>query len=138
MNVRQVVGGMILVLAGGLATAGSYAPAPLTIDFDNHIATGDMYSARLSGNPDAFIGCGVRAVAGYTYGFCQAQSGPTEEYLAQCFAEDPGMVAAIGALDDFSYITFAWDGDGNCTFVGNSTQSFYLPEFPKTDKVDKK
>ena len=141
MKIKQVVVGTMLALVGGVAGAGSYRPVPIKIDFDNKVATGDMYSARLSGNPNAFIGCGIRSpVPGYTYAFCQVNLGPVlddgsapESVL--CVTEDPAHVAAVGALDDFSYITFSWDADGNCTSVGNSTQSFYLPELHKSDKT---
>lgn len=136
MKLKQVLSGAALVLVGGVAVAGRYSPAPLTIDYDNRVATGDMYTARLSGNPDAFIGCGIRSPApGYTYAFCQASESPGDDQLAQCFTEDPAHVAAVAAMDDFSYIQFAWDADNNCTSVGNSTQSFYLPEFYKSDKT---
>lgn len=136
MKLKQVAFGAVLALVGGVAAAGSYTPAPLTIDFDNHVATGDMYTARLTGKPGDFIGCGIRSPApGYTFAFCQARLGPADDQLVRCFTEDPAHVATIGAMDDFSYILFRWDADGNCTSVGNSTQSFYLPEFFKTDKT---
>jgi hypothetical protein len=134
MRLKQLVVGTVLVLVGGIAAGGVYTPAPLTIDMDNQVATGDMYSARLSGNPDAFIGCGVRAIRDYSWAFCQAALGPSDDQYINCFTDNPAHLATIGAMDDFSYVSFRWDGDGNCTFVGNSTQSFYLPEFFKTDK----
>jgi len=135
MNFKMAVIGTVLALAGGVAAAGAYLPVPITVDLDNKLALGDMYSARLSDNPDALIGCGLRSVVpGITFGFCQARVGPTDDTVVQCFTEDPGLVATIGAMDDFSYVQFRWDDDGNCTAVGNSTQSLYLPEFPKTTK----
>jgi hypothetical protein len=134
MKIKQVVVGTMLALVGGVAGAGLYNPFPLTIDFDNKVANGDMYSARLSDNPDAYIGCGIRSFAGFAFGFCQAQIGPADDQDAFCSTEDPAHIATIGALDDFSWISFRWDDNGNCTSVGNSTQSFYLPEFFKTDK----
>jgi hypothetical protein len=130
MKLKRLLVGSVLVLAGGIAAGGTYSPAPLTIDRDNRVASGDMYSARVSDNPNALIGCGLRSPApGYTFAFCQATLGPADEDLVQCFTEDPGMVATVGAMDDFSYIVFRWDADGNCTSVGNSTQSLYLPVF---------
>jgi hypothetical protein len=135
MKIKQVVVGTMLALVGGVAGAGDYQPFPLSIDLDNQSATGDMYSARLSDNPDAFIGCGVRAPApGFAFGFCQASLGPADDDVVQCFTEDPVMIAAIAALNDFSFIIFRWDDNATCTYVGNSTQSWYLPEFFKTDK----
>lgn len=136
MKFKQLVLGAFLALVGGVAVGGQYAPAPLTIDFDNLVATGDMYTARLAGNPGDLIGCGIRSPApGYTFAFCQARLGPSDDQLVQCFTEDPAHVATVGAMDDFSYVLFRWDADGNCTSVGNSTQSLYLPEFFKTDKT---
>lgn len=136
MKLQQVMVGTALMLIGGVAAGGRYSPAPVTIDWDDQVATGDMYAARLSDDPDMFIGCGIRSpVAGYTFAFCQANVGPDDDQLVQCFTEDPAHVAAVGAMDDFSWVSFRWDDDGNCTSVGNSTQSFYLPQFFKTDKV---
>lgn len=135
MKLKQVLFGAILALVGGVAAAGTYRPTPLMIDLTNRVALGDMYSARLSDNPNAYIGCGLRSPApGVTFGFCQAQLTAADDQVVQCFTEDPAFLATIGAMDDFSYISFRWDVDGNCTNVGNSTQSFYLPEFFKTWK----
>jgi hypothetical protein len=141
MKFKQVLFGASLALVGGVAAGGSYRPVPLTIDFDGKVATGGMYSARVSGNPNAFIGCGIRTpVAGVTFAFCQANLGPlpgdgSAPESVSCFTEDPSAIATIGALDDFSWISFRWDDNGECTSVSNSTQSFYLPDFYKTDKV---
>jgi hypothetical protein len=135
MKLKQMLVGAVLTLVGGIASGGAYVPVPLTIDLDNQVATGDMYTARLSGNPGDFIGCGIRSPApGVTFAFCQARLGPSNDQLVQCFTEDPALVAAVAAMDDFSFILFRWDADANCTSVGNSTQSLYLPEFFKTDK----
>ena len=136
MKIKQLVLGAILALTGGVAAGGQYSPAPLTIDRVIQVATGDMYTARLSDNAAAFIGCGIRSPApGYTFAFCQANDGPTDTTYVSCFTEDPAHIATIGAMDDFSWISFRWDADDNCTSVGNSTQSFYLPQFFKTDKI---
>ena len=130
MQLKQVLTGAVLALVGGVAVGGVYAPAPLKIDFDNRFASGDMYSARLSANPDALIGCGIRSPApGFTFAFCQASVGPTDADYVSCSTEDPAHLATIGAMDDFSWVSFRWDADGNCTAVGNSTQSLYLPVF---------
>lgn len=141
MKLDQLLLGAVLALVGGVAAAGAYRPAPLTIDLDGKVAIGDMYSARLSDNKNAYIGCGIRSPApGVTFAFCQANLGPllddgSAPESVLCYTEDPSAIATIGAMDDFSYVSFTWDDNGNCTSVGNSTQSFYLPEFFKTDKV---
>jgi hypothetical protein len=140
MKLNQLLLGAVLSLVGGVAAAGAYRPVPLTIDLENRVALGDMYSARLSGNPNAYIGCGIRNAAGVSFAFCQANLGPLPDdgsapESVSCFTEDPSAIAAIGAMDDFSYVSFRWDVDFECTFVSNSTQSFYLPDFFKTEKV---
>ena len=33
----------------------------------------------------------------------------------------------VGDIDDFSFITFAWNADGVCRAIGASTQSIYIP-----------
>jgi len=135
MKFKHVVVGVGLAMVGGIAAGGAYSPAPVVIDFDNQLATGGMYTARISDDPYVFIGCGLRAPApGVTFGFCQAQVGPALEDYVSCFTEDPVQVATIGAMDDFSWVSFRWDADGSCRSIGNSTQSFYLPDFVKDDK----
>ena len=59
--------------------------------------------------------------------FCQA--GLTQDATQQvsCFSDNPVMLEAIKSISDYSYIVFKWDASGNCTTVGNSTQSFYAP-----------
>jgi hypothetical protein len=40
--------------------------------------------------------------------------------------ENPALIASISDQDDFSFITFSWNSDDFCRFIGNSTQSFYI------------
>ena len=40
----------------------------------------------------------------------------------------PELVITMAATADFSFITFNWDENDECTRIGFSTQSFYLPE----------
>jgi hypothetical protein len=130
MKMKRVLAASVLTLAAGVASAGWYRPAPVTIDFEARFASGDMNSARTSANPTEFIGCGVRHYAGgTTYAFCQAGYSEAEGDFVLCSSFDPVLVDAVKAIASFSYIQFSWDEDFNCTQVGNSTQSFYLPEF---------
>lgn len=116
-------------LASVSALAGTVQPAPVIIDLDNKFAHGDMLTARDSDDPTALIGCGVRyfddSVAVFEFGFCQAQ---VAGELITCFIQSPGLLEAVHSLGDYSFITFSWDDDFNCTRVGSSTQSFYLPK----------
>lgn len=61
--------------------------------------------------------------------FCQAGVGADETtQQIVCFSDDPILLDAVKSISAFSFISFRWDGIGNCTAIGNSTNSFYLPE----------
>src|SRR5262245_4768458 len=116
----------------GAALAGAAKPQPVQIDFVQRAAQGDMYTARTSDNKNEYIGCGVRAGAGFLQAFFQAalknpDTNPDE--VINCFTQDPTLIEAIHSIGDFSFIVFRWDENFECTFVGTSTQSFYLPDF---------
>jgi hypothetical protein len=135
MKTKHVISVAALTLASTVASAGLYQPRPVTLDMTNRFADGDMLTARNSLNPFEFIGCGMRqSISGFSTGFCQAGLGEAEGEFFTCFTEDPNLLDAIKALDDFSYIVFRWDVDGNCTFIGNSTQSFYVPDLKSKSK----
>ena len=130
MKMKQVLSIAALTMVGTVASAGFVQPAPVQIDFTNRIAFGDMYTARNSANAFEYIGCGVRySPAGLIFAFCQAALGEAPEQQITCFTDNETMAQAIRSIADFSFIQFAWDADGNCTRIGNSTQSFYLPDF---------
>lgn len=123
-------------MCASTALAGLYQPAPLTVDLDNRIATGDMASVSGSKDNTAFIGCGTRRTSlpdfgiDFRFGFCQA--GDDLGNQITCFTEDPALLDEMRAGNDGSFITFSWDWDvepgGSCTLtrVGFSTQSFYI------------
>lgn len=135
MKFKCVLPAMALALVSGVASAGFVQPAPVIIDFANRIAFGDMLTARNSENPFEFIGCGVRyGPSGLLFAFCQAGLVQAPEEHITCFTDNAALVDAIKSISAFSFITFAWDVDGNCTRIGNSTQSFYLPELKSKTK----
>ena len=124
---------MIVALFSSAVLAGLHQPAPITIDLDNRIASGDMLTAANSVNSDEFIGCGIRSFddglgGTFRFGFCQAQVNGGD--AVTCFTESDALLDDMRALNDFSWITFSWTdvgaGDLTCTRVGISTQSFYL------------
>jgi len=131
----------ILTLLAGVAFAGLKQPAPVEVDLVNMFAFGDQVSARNAKDDVSFIGCGIRVFDDgvfppFAFGFCQA--GDSEENQIVCFTESPNLLNAMGAENDFSFITFSWQDDGfggaECTRVGFSTQSFYLPKFKTKGK----
>ncbi len=135
MRIKYLVSATALLLFSNVALAGLAAPLPVQIDFDARTAIGDMYTARTSENAFEYIGCGVRyGAAGPIFGFCQAGLGEAAEQQFTCITTEPAIIEAIHAISAFSFIIFAWDVDGNCTRIGNSTQSFYLPLFKDKKK----
>lgn len=131
MTVRQLIVSIFIAGATSVVLAGATQPFPVEIDLDNRIASGDMVTARFSDNDDELIGCGVRHIQAGTevikFAFCQARLGPAPEDLIVCNTLDPDLVEAVHAISDFSFVTFSWNEDLECTRIGNSTQSFYLP-----------
>ncbi|RBP53544.1 hypothetical protein [Arenicella xantha] len=131
MKQRNFVAALLLLFACNSVFAGKYQPAELIIDFENSRAGGDMYTVRFSSDEESFIGCGVRfSLVGdevFEYGFCQAKNSDTKESVF-CSTERPEMVEAISSIAQLSFITFGWDKSGECTWIGNSTQSFYIPK----------
>ncbi|MCW8856413.1 MAG: hypothetical protein OQJ95_03545 [Kangiella sp.] len=139
MFLRSILTVMALSLCATSANAGSTSEVPVTIDTENSIAFGNMVTARFSDNPDEIIGCGVRHYAfadgtEYSWGFCQARVEPG--VLQLCSTTNPVLLDKMSNINDFSYISFGWDENDECTNVGFSTQSQYIPEFQ--DKKDKK
>lgn len=134
MKKQGLVAG-ILMLFSSIAMAGFLQPAPVTVTINGDgsgSASGDMVSARFAPDDVTFIGCGMRAVddgAGGTYewGFCQASDAAGVRFT--CFTEHAELIESMRATSDFSFLTFGWDADGQCTRVGFSTQSFYIPDF---------
>ena len=127
-----------------LASAGFVNPQPVVIDMDALSAQGDMHSARNSNNDDEMIGCGQRALEtapdeSFNWGFCQARV--EEDVTIICQTTNQGLLDAIDSIGDSSFIIFRWaeeeDGSLTCTFIGTSTQSFYLGK-GKINKPGKK
>lgn len=121
----------VAALFSSLVFAGLHQPAPIMIDLDNTIASGDMLTAANSVNSDEFIGCGTRSFddgvfPAFRFGFCQAQLNGGESIV--CTTDNDALIDEIRASNDFSFVTFSWTDDGSftCTRVGFSTQSFYL------------
>lgn len=127
-----------LLLAGAVAQAGLVQPFIVDVDLDNRVASGDTAAARFADDDVSFIGCGTRHILDpgspdgiLEFGFCQAGDADEEQFT--CFSFEPALVARMSNGNSFGFISFSWDGDGNCTRVAFSTQSFYLPEFTEGD-----
>ena len=114
--------------ASTAAVAGFQQPAPVDVDLVNRFAQGDMVTAQQAKDDITYIGCGIRKISTgggiVTTGFCQARDADNEQFT--CFTQDADLLDATSSTADFSFITFSWNEDGECTRIGNSTQSFYL------------
>ena len=121
--------GLGAMLITGVVSAGLIQPARVIVEEDpsgGGFAFGDMASARFANNDIEFIGCGIRVFSGgFSFGFCQARDADGQRGF--CSTEDPELLAAMHATSDNSFLTFAWDENEECTRIGFSTQSFYIP-----------
>lgn len=126
---KIVLAGLATALLSSVAFAGFVQPAPVIVDTTARTATGDQVTARYSKNDVEFIGCGMRTTrtgAGiFTFGFCQATDAAGTNIL--CSTEDAELLDAISSSAAFSFITFSWNAADECTRIGFSNQSFYLP-----------
>jgi len=111
--------------------AGLTTPAPVIVDLTNRFAQGNQVTARFSDNDVEFIGCGTRIFdtggAASEFGFCQASDAADMSIV--CLTVDADLINEIRAVSDFSFITFSWDTNDDCTRIGSSSQSFYIPDF---------
>jgi hypothetical protein len=133
----------VLTLSTGVVYAGLSQPAPVVIDLVNGFAQGDQLTARTADNDFEYIGCGIRltqdGIGGiFEFGFCQAaDSGGVQ---LTCFTQDAGLLDAMKAASDYAFITFSFvetsPDQYDCSRIGFSTQSFYLPD-PNIKAKDK-
>lgn len=132
-KIRQVILGLALALLSSLTLAGLVLPSEVIItlnDDGSGSVRGDMLTARVSDNDVEFIGCGIRsfddgAGSAFEFGFCQATD--AAELNVICTTQNAGLLDSMRTINDYSFITFAFDDLGECTNIGFSTQSFYLP-----------
>lgn len=138
MKSKQLLSTAALVLLSSMVFAGLVQPAPVTVMINSDLsgnASGDMATARFSAGDLEFIGCGIRTIddgAGgvFKFGFCQAvmDDGSAEGLSAFCSTQRSDFLDALKSTSDFSFVTFAWNAAAECTLIGISTQSFYIPD----------
>ena len=147
MKLIKIIMTLALAFASTFAFAGYVQPANVSIVTDvdgSGAASGDMLSARTSkatiidgeGNEyqPELIGCGVKTFSPLVTGadgvlwsgFCQAIDAAGVE--VRCFTEDAGLLDAMKAVADRSWLRFTWDTNFECTAIFVSTQSFYLED----------
>lgn len=141
MKTRNIILALMLAAFSALAVAGYTQPAPVTVNVNDDgsgDAQGDMVTARFSDSEFTSIGCGYRFFdtgggSYIEYGFCQARD--ENDVYVFCSTFNPDLLEAMRFENDYSFITFSWNSDGECNRIGFSTQSLYIPEH--TDKKDK-
>lgn len=142
MQVKFLLSTIALTVLAGGAFAGLVQPAPVIVDLDNMFAQGDQLTARIADNDVELIGCGIRIFDNggnaFTWGFCQATDSAGQTIT--CFTESPSLLEVMRSTSAYSFITFSWQDDGfggtECTRIGFSAQSFYLPD-PNIKPKDK-
>jgi len=133
MNVRKLLMAFTLALVSSVAVAGLTESIEVEVDLVNWTASGDMRTARNDKDKEVFIGCGVRTLdldpEPFYFGFCQAEDAEGDTIICSTVSE--GLLFAMNATADNSFVTFSWDENNECTRIGFSTQSFYLPKTGK-------
>ncbi|MCA8889974.1 MAG: hypothetical protein R3C40_03715 [Parvularculaceae bacterium] len=128
MKLVKAFGAAAVLAASATAAYGGYVqPYPVEVDLTNMIASGDTVTARYADNKTEMIGCGARRYQGGTaWAFCQARTAKGEQILCTTF--DQYLVDTVASSADFGFITFSWNKSDECTRIGFSNQSFYLPQ----------
>jgi hypothetical protein len=140
MRIKPLVGALPLLFIGSIALGGYVQPAQVTVTVNQDLsgtASGDMVTARFAADAVTLIGCGSRTTKAadgtiFRTGFCQATD--ANGVQGACSTTDPGLLDAMRTTGDFSFIVFNWDVNGECTKIGFSTQSFYIPNFTLNKK----
>lgn len=114
MKIKQLLFTIAFAMLFSSVYAGLAQPADVVVDLDNRFASGDMWTARSSASEFTMIGCGIRKIGispteTISFGFCQANSGETEDGSFTCFTQNADILAGIDAISDYSFITFTWD-----------------------------
>jgi hypothetical protein len=133
MRMKQVLTVGVLAMSSTIAMAGRVQQAPVTVTVNadgSGNAAGSMATARASASDVEFIGCGVRATdnsagSANVWAFCQATDAAGIQ--AYCFTYNRELLDIIKNVADYSFVTFTWNADTTCRFIGVSTQSFYIP-----------
>ena len=129
-NVLAVAAIAALYAVQGMA--GDFFEVPVVVNLEERSAHGAQTSARFANNDVENIGCGATVFSDgltpvFEFGFCQATD--AEDVSFSCSTLDPDLVGAINAVANYGYIRFAWNENGECISVRNSTQSRYIPDF---------
>lgn len=129
---KIIASALLLLFITTDLSAGATTDVPVIVDLVNSSAQGSQTSARFSDNDVELIGCGSTTVddgdsSPTFFGFCQATD--AEGNSATCFTFSPDLVDAIRAVSAYSFISFSWNEEDECTRVRASSQSIYVPSF---------
>jgi hypothetical protein len=108
-----------VLLISGLASAGAkWINEQVHLSTSGHFAYGALGYTRNTSNSVEYIYCQVYSYnsgSPRAYAYCGAKDSSSNTY--SCISSDPAIVSAAGAVSGDSYVYFAGDANGNCTFV---------------------
>jgi hypothetical protein len=119
--IAATVFGAVLLL-GNTAWAGAKLAPEVAIG--SNTARGSMVGARYSTDTVQRIGCTLDAKVNQSSVFCAARD--RNGVNLSCFSANPGMREAVQALTDSSYIYFAVNSTGVCTYLQVQDDSQFL------------
>jgi hypothetical protein len=127
---KIIIIGLLLTVASTFTLAGTLVKFPVEINLEERRATGNMTAARFSSNEFEEIGCAIRTYRDqwgnkFDMGSCRATL--VEGESSMCTTENMDLIQTIRAMNDYSYVIFTWNDDGECQLIGNSTRSQYIP-----------
>ena len=134
MKLAKLLLPALLPLLCSQAFAGAFNVAPVSIDFENQTASGNLIAARASESPHERIGCavGYGNLVGH-FAYCEATDADDNDIA--CITYDAGMIDTIASINTFSFVFFRWEeghslppGFELCTRVTVATRSIHIPQ----------
>ncbi len=114
-----VIAAVALVSALAATASAGYRAGSAVSVWPGVNASGSLATARSSGDPSQYIGCGMWAqrsfpgISIYCYAQNTAPDGSTRSLY--CYTSDPGVVQSFYAIKADSRIQFQVDANGACT-----------------------
>ncbi|WP_224245467.1 hypothetical protein [Hyalangium gracile] len=139
-QLRSSPGGVLVTLAALVLSTSAWAGAKvrgsvaITFSGGNGTASGRLGSARNSSDTVQYIGCTASTSGtpgtGTTISYMSCSARNAQNVTVSCGSSNPDFIETLRTLNSDSYVSFSWDGTGNCTGLTVATYSQYEPKEP--------
>jgi hypothetical protein len=117
------------LLTARVSSAGFKSDSQVYVSTASTIAIGAMGSARAAADATQYIGCineGYSTGTQYILCFARNSAGA----YGSCTSSDPRLISAAASITSSSFLEFAWNSAGTCTFLEVMDTSYFPPVVP--------